>query len=239
MPSWSNYTPVYDLILCRTATYQAMLNDLLGRSGSLPKLGDGSVVLDLGCGTGNLSREILTAYPGTTLIAVDHDSSMAKVFREKLFDRLSDKPRAGSVFFMEKDIAEAMDILSAMALYADYAFLVNVLFLLQEPEAILWEIARTLKPGGELRLSNPDEDTDLDALFDTIRRELGEKNEFQKFEKEFNMLKTFNETQLLPMLNRFSRETLQDLLRSGGFRTITHISHDHYAGQSILISAVT
>lgn len=239
MPRWSKYTPVYDVILCRTAVYQAMLDDLAGRSDVLPPLRDGSVILDLGCGTGNLSRAILAAYPGTTLIAVDRDPSMAEAFREKLSSRLAAAPAPGRAYFIEADIADALRRLSRSGVAADHAFLVNVLFLLHDPATTLREIARALKPGGELRLSNPDEDTDLDALFGRIRRDLTEKSEFQRFASEFEALKAFNEQQLAPMLHRFSRDRLRELLTAGGFGTITHMSHDHYAGQSILISAVT
>ena len=77
-PKWSDYARVYDIVLCRTATYKTMLWDLLGKSGPLSAMCDGRVVLDLGCGTGNLSREILAAYPNTTLIAIDNDESFCR-----------------------------------------------------------------------------------------------------------------------------------------------------------------
>ena len=236
-PTWSVYSRVYDVILCRTATYRAMLGDLLGKSGPLPAVCDGRVVLDLGCGTGNLSREILAAYPNTTLIAVDHDPSMAMVFEEKLSNRLSDKPTPGRAFFMEANITEAMSVLSDMGIKADYVFLVNVLFLVPDPETMLRQVAGGLRAGGELRLSNPYDKTDLDSLFRRFRLDLLEQNEFESLENEFNALKAFNDKQLSPMLHRFSQELLVDTLKRAGFSKLNHVSNDHYGGQSLLVSA--
>jgi len=238
-PVWSVYARVYDVILCKTATYRAMLDDLLGRSGPLPAICDGRVVLDLGCGTGNLSQEILVAYPNTTLIAVDHDPSMAMVFEGKLFNRLCDKPTPGRAFFMETNIIEAMCVLSDMGIKADYVFLVNVLFLVPDPETMLRQVAGGLRAGGELRLSNPYDKTDLDSLFRRFRLDLLEQNKFEGLENEFDTFKSFNDKQLLPMLHRFSQELLVDTLKQAGFSKLNHVSNDHYGGQSLLISAAT
>jgi SAM-dependent methyltransferase len=238
-PAWSDYSKVYDIILCRTATYRAMLDDLLGKSGLLPAICDGMVVLDLGCGTGNLSREILAAYPNTTLIAVDHDPTMAKIYEEKLSVQLNDKPSPGRAFFMEAEISEAMGVLLDMGIKADYAFLVNVLFLVLDPETMLRQVADGLRAGGELRLSNPYDKTDLDSLFRRFRLDLLEQNKFESLENEFNALKAFNDKQLSPMLHRFSQEFLVNTLKRSGFSKLNHVSNDHYGGQSLLISAVT
>jgi len=235
--AWSAYANVYDVVLCKTATYRAMLGDLLGTSGPLPALGDGGVVLDLGCGTGNLSCAILAAHPHTTLIAIDHDPSMAAVFEQKLSGHLSDKPAPGKAFFMLANITEAMNALSDLGVKADYAFLVNVLFLVPEAESMLRQIADGLQPGGELRLSNPHDKTDLDSLFDRFRLDLAEQNEFASLENEFNALKAFNDQQLSPMLHRFSQTLLVDTLKQAGFSQLDHVSSDHYGGQSVLVSA--
>ena len=234
--AWSAYSRVYDVILCRTATYRTMLCDLLGKSGPLSAICDGRVVLDLGCGTGNLSREILASYPNTTLIAVDHDPAMAKVFEEKLSNCLSDKPTPGRAFFMEANITEAMSVLSGMGIKADYVFLVNVLFLVPDPETMLRQVAGGLCAGGELRLSNPYDKTDLDSLFRSFRLDLLEQNEFESLENEFNEFRAFNDMQLSPMLHRFSQELLVGILKRAGFSKFNHVSNDHYGGQSLLIS---
>ena len=235
-PKWSDYARVYDVVLCRTATYRTMLWDLLGKSGPLPAMCDGRVVFDLGCGTGNLSREILAAYPNTTLIAIDNDESMAMSFKEKLSKLLADKPTPGKACFMLGDISEAMAVLSDWGFKADYVFLVNVLFLIADPAAMLRQIASVLRTGGELRLSNPYDKTDLNSLFSSFQSDLLAQNEFESLETEFNALKSFNFKQLSPMLTRFSQASLMDVLKQSGFGKLNHVSQGHYGGQSLLIS---
>lgn len=200
-------------------------------------LRDGSVILDCGCGTGNLCSSILDQFPTVTLVAVDNDATMAQCFRVKLADRLSAEPSLGRVCFLESDVMAIFPWLAAHHLQPDYAFLVNVLYLLDDPVAALRGIAGCLRPGGELRLSNPDERTDLDALFRQLERDLADTQHDDDVAEAFSMFGAFNREHLASALNRHSGAELRRLVLDAGFRRITHSTHDHYAGQSLLLAA--
>lgn len=234
---WSSYAAAYDRVLCRTATYQALITDLLGRTGPLPPLQDGAVVLDCGCGTGNLCRSILDQLPAATLLAVDNDATMAQHFRRKLVDRLSPLPMPGRVCFFETDLMAVFPWLKAHNVRPNYVFLVNVLYLVDEPAAALRMIAGCLHPHGELRLSNPDERTNLEVLFRQLEQDLVAAQQFDSLAHDFAVLGGFNRQRLSPKLHRLSSAEICRLVLEAGFRRITHVTHDHYAGQSLLLSA--
>jgi len=185
-----------------------------------------------------LCRSISDLLPSATLIAVDKDPTMAAFFREKLADRLSPVPKPGAVHFLEADLIAVFPWLTQQNLRPDYVFLVNVLYLVDDPAATLRMVAACLDPnGGELRLSNPDERTDLDALLRQLELDLVAAQQLDGLVADFAVLGGFNHQRLSSMLRRLSRDEICRLLRDAGFQRITHITHDHYAGQSLLLSA--
>lgn len=236
---WSAYTRVYDRVLCRTATYRALLTDLLGRTGPLPPLRDGTVILDCGSGTGNLCLAVTDGLPRATLVAVDNDPTMAAAFRDKLADRLSPVPQPGRVCFLEADLMGVFPLLAEHRLQADYAFLVNVLYLLDNPADALGAIAACLRPQGELRLSNPHERTDLEALLRRLEQDLVAEQQRDALADDFAVLRAFNRQDLAASLHRHSAATIRRLVLAAGFRHIAHVTTNHYAGQSLLLSATT
>jgi SAM-dependent methyltransferase len=235
---WSSYASAYDRVLCRTATYQALLSDLVGRTGPLAPLRDGTVIVDCGCGTGNLCRAIADQLPAATVVAVDSDPAMVQRFREKLAERLSPVPQPGRVYLLEGDVAAVFPLLARYGLRPDYAFLVNVLYLLDDPVTTLRAIRESMSPRGELRLSNPDEGTDLGALFRQLKRDLADAHELDELADDMALLESFNRQHLSSALHRLSAAETRQLVLDAGFRHITNTTHDHYAGQSLLLSAV-
>jgi SAM-dependent methyltransferase len=185
-----------------TATYQALLRDLVGRTGPLAPLRDGTVILDCGCGTGNLCRAIADQFPAATVVAVDSDPAMVKHFREKLAERLSPVPQAGRVFLLEGDVTAVFPLLTQHGLRPDYAFLVNVLYLLDDPVTALRAIRASMSPYGELRLSNPDEGTDLGALFRQLKRDLADAQLLDEVADDMALLESFNRHSLSSALHR-------------------------------------
>jgi SAM-dependent methyltransferase len=195
------------------------------------------VILDCGCGTGNLCLSIADQLPAATLLAVDNDATMAQHFRRKLADRLSPVPRSGRVCFLEADLMAVFPWLTQHHLQPDYVFLVNVLYLLDDPAKTLRTIAGCLCPRGELRLSNPDERTDLNALFCQLERDLADAQQLDDLADDFAVLGQFNRQRLSAALHRLSAADIRRLVLDTGFRRVTHSTHDHYAGQSLLLSA--
>lgn len=234
---WSQYASAYDRVLCKTATYQTLICDLVGRGGPLAPLKNDAVMLDCGCGTGNLCQEIADRFPAATVIAVDSDPAMVEHFRQKLSDRLSPLPKPGRVFLVEGDVMSVFPLLAQHGLRPDYAFLVNVLYLLDDPGAALRAIRDALSPKGELRLSNPDERTDLDALFRQLRRDLADAGQLDELADDIAVLESFNRRHLSSALHKRSAAEISELVLGAGFRRITHATHQHYAGQSLLLSA--
>jgi hypothetical protein len=51
------------------------------------------------------------------------------------------------------------------------------------------------------------------------------------------VLGRFNRQNLSSALHRLSAAEIRRLVLDTGFRRITHTTHDHYAGQSLLLSA--
>lgn len=175
--------------------------------------------------------------PATTLVAVDSDPTMAASFRRKLADRLSPVPKPGAVCLIEADLMAVFPWLARHSLQPDCVFLVNVLYLVNDPAATLRMIAACLGPGGELRLSNPDERTDLGALLHQLKQDLAAAQQLDGLVADFAVLGEFNYERLSSMLHRLSRDEICRLIHAAGFQRITHITHDHYAGQSLLLLA--
>jgi SAM-dependent methyltransferase len=214
-----------------------LISDLLGRTGALAPLRDGTVILDCGCGTGNLCQSITNQFSAATLVAVDSDPAMAQHFRQKLAERLSPVPERGRVCLLEGDVTAVFPLLAKHGLRPDYVFLINVLYLLDDPGTTLRAIRECLSPHGELRLSNPDERTDLEALFRQLERDLADTQQLDTLADDIAVLEMFNRQHLSSALHRFSAAEIRRLVLDAGFRDITHSTHDHYAGQSLLLSA--
>jgi ubiquinone/menaquinone biosynthesis C-methylase UbiE len=104
-------------------------------------LDEGDCVLDIGCGTGNLTQALLSKLgPSGRVIAVDISSQMLEVARSKLTDE--------RVTFEQAD-ATALSISSGCV---DHAFCFGVWPHFDEHEAVGAEILRVLRPGGKLHV---------------------------------------------------------------------------------------
>jgi ArsR family transcriptional regulator len=105
----------------------------------LDLLDDHWVVGDLGCGTGHLSEALAPCV--ARVIAVDESGPMLASARERLRRYDYVELRSGDVAELPLDDAEL-----------DVAILFLVAHFVAEPDALLREVARALKPGGKLLL---------------------------------------------------------------------------------------
>lgn len=128
----------YDRALPRV---QPMTDALLGR---LPKIDDGGLVLDIGCGTGEPGLTLARRDPGVQVLGIDSSPGMIAVARHKA----AAEPVPNARF--EVMAAEHLDLPtdSAAAVISRQGLLIFT-----EPVASAAEMARILVPGGWFSLA--------------------------------------------------------------------------------------
>ena len=137
MADWDNFSKQYDGVFTEDPVYTGMLRqmgELIARTGA-------KRVLDLGCGTGNLTAVALDHLPAATVLAVDPSEGM----RETCSGRFAGQERVEVVDGSATDIPAAdaaFDlVISSLALHH-----VTV----EEKGRAARQLARVTAPGGEL-----------------------------------------------------------------------------------------
>ena len=235
---WSEYALCYDKVLNSSLIYPALINTLIGHHNPGPApIPGGTVVLDLGAGTGNLTYLLAERSAGRLVISIDNNAVMLNVLRQKCEPFLREDTEGPGVIAIKQDVGSLYGLDDG---FFDYVVLNNVLYSL-EPEAAkacLKEAHRVLKPGGELRFSEPKKGNKLSKVLDQIGRDLKSNNRYTELEKEYNKVRQINEFALAPLLHRWSLEEIQETLRREiGFTEITYATDNVYAGQSMLVCA--
>jgi ubiquinone/menaquinone biosynthesis C-methylase UbiE len=230
---WSEYALSYDRILNNTKVYPELLDRLIGGYENVRRIPEEAVILDLGAGTGNLSKKLIAAGRDRVIFAAENNRMMLKLLRSKCERFLRKDPDGGGVIAFKQDITSLYGLDDA---YFDFVLLNNVLYAVQDADACLAEAYRVLKPGGELRLSGPRKDSNLDVLFACIEKELKEAGKFEELEADFRHVQSINKQRLSSMLYRWTTDEVEELLGKAGFK-VFYVSKDAYAGQSMLICA--
>lgn len=137
--NWDEYARCYEAVRYLSA-YMAMLRTVLDRCPLKP----GSVVLDAGCGTGNLTEMLTTQTSGIELHAYDASSAM--------LDRAKERCLGRNVFFKLHNLNDPLPLQSNSI---DIITSVNVLYALADPLKAVADWYRVLRPGGSVVISTP------------------------------------------------------------------------------------
>jgi len=134
---WSEYFEVYDY-LNLLPTYRDLLKDV---SNAL-EIKKGELILEAGCGTGNLALEIQKR--GGSVIGIDSSIEALNLYKKK-------DPQANTIL---ADLNQKLPFADA---YFDKIAINNTLYAFppQRQKTILGELKRVLKSGGILVVSNP------------------------------------------------------------------------------------
>ncbi|MGH8550864.1 MAG: class I SAM-dependent methyltransferase [Methylococcales bacterium] len=230
---WSEYAISYDRILTNVRVYRDLLDTLIGNIGPLSALAPDAKVLDLGPGTGNLSLRLLDGASRRTVLALDNNRVMLEFLRDKCRGLLRDDYSGTGIIAVKQDATSLFGLPNDCF---DCVIANNVFYALPDLEATLEACLRVLKPGGELRMSGPKADTDLEVLFRRIRSDLESAGTFREYQADYEHVEQINKLRLKPMLHRWGTQEFCQILQQAGF-LVNHSSEDIYAGQSMLISA--
>jgi ubiquinone/menaquinone biosynthesis C-methylase UbiE/PAS domain-containing protein len=234
---WSEYALSYDSVLNNTEIYPHLLRTLLGEKQPGPEpIPAKTTILDLGAGTGNVTRVLAEPSAQRLIIAIDNNSMMLNILRRKCQPYLRQDANGSGVIAIKQDISSLYGLSDG---FFDYVILNNVLYSLDDAAVnlCLSEVYRVLKPGGEVRISGPQKSTKLSKVLDQIKKDLIRNKRFDQFEKEYLRVKQINEYSLALMLLRWTQEEMETLLEGARFSSISYSTDDIYAGQSMLVCA--
>lgn len=218
---WTEYALSYDDVLSNTRVYPELLRTVVGPVDGSGPVHQGARILDLGCGTGNLELELLTAAPGCEITALDSNEFMLSTLRRKCSGRLRTPDNlAGPVTAIKQDLTNLNGLDDSSY---DYAFANNVFYSLptETIPGMLKEIKRKLKPGAELRATGPRTNVRLDKLFKRIRKDLESSGRFDQLQVKYEHVRQINEDLLAPLLTRLGENDYRALLKEAGFDVLS------------------
>lgn len=234
---WSDYALSYDNVLNNTRLYPELLDILRGECvpGPTP-IPANTRILDLGAGTGNMTRLLAEPAAQRFIVAIDNNIIMLNALRRKCEAYLRQDGNGPGVVTIKQDISSLYGLNND---FFDYVILNNVLYCLEDAAVTtcLREVNRVLKPGGEVRISGPQKRTQLKKVLDRIKHDLVENNAFDKFKHDYEKVKQINEHALASMLFHWSQEDMESLLLEVGFSAISYSTDKVYAEQSMLVCA--
>jgi len=120
-------------------------------------LQDGMSIIELGCGPGFTTEQLLSLLPNSEITAVDIDPIMVKQAKQYLSQQAVDNNRFKIIETSVMDTGLADN-------HFDFAIERFVFLHLPNPAAAVKEIFRILKPGGKFAMT--EDDSDILSLFD-------------------------------------------------------------------------
>jgi len=139
----------------------------------LLNLQDGMRLLDVGCGTGSLLKELSQSGKELNLYGIDLSPEMINAARVKLKDEKH-------VVLQEGSAAD----LPFESNYFDYVVCMNSLHHHANPKQSLTEMARVLKPGGVMILMDGFVDSAVRKVFSQTANILRNEGKIQRFKKD-------------------------------------------------------
>ncbi len=232
---WSEYALSYDRVLNSTKVYPELLETLIGGNAPLCRIPEDARIIDLGAGSGNLSYRLMTTGPRRVVYAAENNRIMLELLKSKCAEFLRSDVEGPGIIALKQDITSLFGLDDN---YFDFALMNNVLYAIPDPDSCLKEARRVLKPGGELRLTGPRKNSNSQALFDRITKELKDGGKFDELEADYQQVQQINDLNLRPMLYRWSTEDVEAMLKKAGFSKILFSSEEPYAGQAMFVSAM-
>lgn len=199
---WNVYSIVYDGLL-KFYPYTHLL-DLVAKR--IDSKRDRSV-LDAGCGTGNLSRQLASANPNMRIVAIDESSQMIRIARKKLrgYDNVEVCQASVKDYLAQNQTAKFDDIV-----------LINVLYALEDHKSFWAESRRHLKGNGRLIISNSDRGGSWSIIKEHLQNDSFIKLLYPKLLGVYFIDHFISQLAAVGKFNFLSQETLQKEIHQAG-----------------------
>lgn len=218
---WDLYAKTYDKATLSFSAYSELIT-LLKEAINLQ---ESDSLLDLGCGTGNLEKELVKNDLNFRIEALDISKNMLDYAKKKINDH--------RVTFKLFDLNNRLD-------YKDNSFdkavMVHSLYTLNNPIETLKEVKRVLKPNGLLIIVNPFKDANMQLMMDYEKKKSGVLKFYWKL---FLVLPAFIINKIIALRARnsqyhfYTEDEYSELLSKSGYNQID--VKKVYADQSIFL----
>lgn len=234
---WSEYALSYDAVLNNTRVYPELIGTLIGEENSdldIPAFD--ARILDLGAGTGNITKRLADGGTERLIVALDNNPMMMNILRSKCQRYLRQNDSGPGVIATRQDITSLFGLREE---YFDFIFLNNVLYSLDEEHATrcLDEAFRVLKTSGEIRISGPKKNVNLGVLLKRFEEDLKKAGKLDELREQLEHVKSINVKYLQPMLHKWDAADIDRMLGNAGFKDAYYINEQVYAGQSRIVCA--
>lgn len=201
---WGIYAVSYDEVLCGFEPYEELIKEVIS---GIPSRANR--VLELGAGTGNVTKQLLLR--GCSLTAVENNTHMLEKMARK--GLLSSGRLTVVVDSVEN--AEFGDECNF-----DAAVAVNVVYALDDPLKCFRKVAEALKKGAIFVLSTTHSNTSLDSLLEAIKEDLVVKGKFEEKQEHYQRLVSVNREIESHLARRYSLEQYREWLSEAGFEIL-------------------
>lgn len=152
MPFWGVYSYFYDLCLRNLFPYQRLLEDL----NHALEIRNAETILDAGCGPGSVTERVVRENLGKGIVVLGLDSSAGMLKRARKKCR-----NLPDVSFRLADLNKNLELHDGAF---DRVLCSNTLYALEDPERVVSELYRVLRPGGKVIIANPKPNAGLKEL---------------------------------------------------------------------------
>jgi ubiquinone/menaquinone biosynthesis C-methylase UbiE len=160
--SWKSYSAQYDLMAEHNPAYQALLARAEGYFASLP-LSPGSVIAEIGAGTGNYSTLAASLCPECQILHIEPDAGMNEVAVRKAWQR-----GLWNIEFL----GTTADSAPLQPSSVDVVVAVHSLYAMPDPLGTIAKIHTWLRPDGQVFACDLGRVLDVSDWFSYLRRSL-------------------------------------------------------------------
>jgi ubiquinone/menaquinone biosynthesis C-methylase UbiE len=226
--NWSKYAARYDAIIASFPEHAKLVDLVVG------KIGEPARCLDLGAGTGSVTLSMIQKCPGTEVLAIEKNGSMVDCMRRKI-DSIPDPKLRKRIVLYKGDIISRLHQEEEQTF--DACVMCNVLFALDNPSDVMKEVFRVLRRGGVLSLSTSHTATDIDKLFEEIKKSLRSGGSWNdQTEEEWNDAYARN-LEMKDLINRDSLDDIRRFVKEAGFELVD-FEPGHYVNCVVVIKAL-